>query len=120
MKNKNGDYKVKKKKLSKVQILLIISAVLFVGFITFASIPAVSVALGGCFGFFFFVMIFATIIVFIKEPRINTINENNTIEKNESRIVEKNETVKVCKYCGADNKPTEVKCSNCGANLKSK
>ena len=30
------------------------------------------------------------------------------------------ETSKTCKYCGSENKLEEVKCANCGANLKRK
>ena len=107
---------MEKKKMSRTKTLFIISMVLLVGWLGFSMIPSVSVAMGGGCGFFFFVMIFATIVSFVKGSRNNEI-QIVYVEKTENSEVKK-EIVKVCKYCGSENKFEEIKCSNCGANLK--
>ena len=92
--------KKENKKLSKTKISLIISILLFIGWIGFSFIPSVSVSLGGGCGFFFFIMIIATIIIFIKEPRENSLKTTeNKQEINQNKSV----TCKICKYCGSEN-----------------
>ena len=108
----------KNKKMSRTKILFIISMVLLVGWFGFSMIPSVSVILGGGCGFFFFIMVFATIISFVNGSKKGKV-EIVYIQKSENNEIKELNT-KVCRYCGSENKPEEVKCYNCGANLKNR
>lgn len=103
--------------MSKTKILFIISIALLIIAVIFTSVPALAEAavfIGGGCGFFFLVTSVAAVISFATS-RHTTKTEQSKIEENKLKSPS---NTKKCQYCGSENKIDEVKCTNCGANLK--
>ena len=112
------------KKIKQSIICLAVGGIFFFVALTIAliwpSAPDLVVGLPGTAGF---VMIFLSALLFVlagmkKIAQKSADNMQEVAETHEQGA--QNKQFKVCRYCGSENKLDEVKCDNCGANLKSR